>query len=272
MELISAGCRSSVYRARPANSRHDWPADYVVKLLDDRHLEDPLNVHLIQREAFVGRQTTQPHLAPVLAAHVDHPPYFLVTPHLSGGTLHGLFEEGASRPTTVALWITRQVAEALRELHRCGWLHGDVKPANIIVSPDGHTTLIDLGFARRCGLLPADENSFRGTPAYAAPEHFCRAQPLSGTTDIYSLGATLFEMLVGRPPFVDVNPALIAAAHLQDIPQDIRHLAPHIPLRAGRMLARMLAKDPLRRPTADELVATLIDLEIETFDDRCWAA
>lgn len=173
-------------------------------------------------------------------------------------------------PVPHALWVTRQIAEALHALHQGGWLHGDVKPVNIMVSPAGHATLLDLGFARRIADARTAESHdvIAGTPVYCAPEFFCDRICLEPASDIYSLGATLFEMLTGQPPFNETNPADLAAAHLVRQPPDAKQLAPHLLPRLVRLLQRMLAKQPLRRPTTSELIDTLVALEIETLDER----
>jgi serine/threonine-protein kinase len=104
--------------------------------------------------------------------------------------------------------------------------------------------------------------------AFAAPETFCTAQPLTAASDIYSLGVVLFLTLTGRLPFGQPEADQVAAAHLCHAPPDPRSLVPQLPGRVARVVLRMLAKDPLRRPTAEECIELLSALEIETFRER----
>ena len=138
------------------------------------------------------------------------------------------------------------------------------------LSPLGHATLFDLGFAQRPrAAIPAGSRPIAGTLAYMAPETVVSALATDIRSDIYSLGVTLFELLTGRLPFDATDPAQLVAQHRQELPADLRVLAPHLPTRVARLVRQMLAKEPLRRPqTPRELIDRLAALEIETFADR----
>jgi serine/threonine-protein kinase len=245
------------------------PADYAVKLLRPEFAREKFAITMLQRESFMSGQVSHPHLMSVLAAEVDAPPHFVVSPYLPGATIQESLAAGARFPTPHALWLVRQTAEALGALHEAGWLHCDVNPANVLVSPGGHATLIDLGLARRVPekQLPGQE-MVAGTPAYMAPELFQSPGELTAAVDIYSLGVMLYELLVGTRPYEDDDPLDLVNAHLAALPPNLRQRLPNLPSRVARLVRNMLAKDPLRRPAADELVARLTDLEIETFAER----
>jgi serine/threonine-protein kinase len=272
VEPLSVSGRSSVYRARPLGCRSDGPADYVVKCIEAAHRNNPLAVGMLQREAFVGRSVSHPHLAPVLAAHVDAPPYYFVMPRLEGATLARTLADAVRLEAAEALWIARQTAEALAAMHDAGWRHGDVKPANLFLAASGHVTLIDLGFAGRIPQRRQADEPICGTPAYTAPECLSPAHAVTRQADVYSLGVTLFEMLAGERPFGGDEAEQLVVAHAQNAARDVRHLVPTVPKDVSQLVRRMLAKEPLRRPSTSELVAQLIRLEIECFDVRCWAA
>jgi len=268
--LVGEGALTRVFRARPASSPADWPADYAVKTVKPSGQVDAQAARLLVQEALVGREVAHQHLAPVLTAELNRRPEFVVMPFLEGATLARAIAGPGRVTLPMALWVARQVAEALAALHQAGWIHGDVKPANVLVSPVGHATLLDLGFAHRphSGRHVLDRPFF-GTLRYAAPELFTSTVGADARSDLYSLGATLFESIAGRAVFDADTPARLAEAHLRDVPADVRRHAPDTPRTVAALIAELLAKCPLRRPqTAGELVDRLAALEVASLDER----
>jgi serine/threonine-protein kinase len=270
VEFAASGSLARIYRARPAGAPADQPANYAVKMLRPEWRDDPQAIRLLQREALVGRSVSHPHLAPVLAAVVSDPPRLLVMPWLAGASLRVRLATGRQFDLPATLWIIRQTAEALDALHAAGWMHGDVTPGNIQVSPSGHVTLVDLSFARRGDETgSAADRPVMGTCRYIAPEHLTSALAADIRSDLYSLGVVLFEMLTGRPPFLGDGLAELAVAHRQSAPPDLVRLAPHVPREVAYLVRQMLAKNPLRRPqTPRELIERLVRLEIGAFSER----
>ncbi len=265
---LGEGQWTEVYQARPSTSPAIGTADYVVKRLKPEYQEDPLAIRMLQREVYVTQQVRHPHLSSILFAHADRSPHYVVLPYLPGDTLADMLRQRKSLDVPQSLWLTRQTAEALQALHQAGWLHGDVKPANIVVARNGHVTLVDLGLARRLDAPRATEAALAGSLAYASPELFHEQIPLSSASDVYSLGITLYETLTGVRPFPEDDAMELAAAHLTQAVPDPRRLVPNLPPGVGHLLRRMLAKDPLRRPAIDELIDALVALEVDTFDER----
>ena len=270
VRLVGEGALTRVFQARPERSPADWPADYAVKTLKPSFAADPKAAAQLAHEVAVGRRIAHPHLISILAAQTDRRPQYVVMPYMSGATLQDAVASAGRVATPVALWIARQVAEALDAIHRAGYVHGDIKPANIFVSPDGHATLLDLGFARRFDEAEYIlDRPFLGTLRYAAPELFTSSLRHGPASDLYSLGIVLHEMLTGEPPFADQSPAELAQAHLRRVPPAPRSIAPQMSRDVARLLRRLLAKDPLRRPqTAEELAHRLALVEVDTFGER----
>jgi len=290
VELVAEGAFSRVYRARAGAGDAARPPAYAVKRLKPELADDCVAIQLLRREARVGSAIHHPRLAPILAANVERPPYYLVMPWLSGSTLEAIISRQSSddrpqnarngrRPVALqpilaplslihSLWFTRQIAEALAALDAAGWTHSDVKPANVMVSPDGHATLIDLGLARR----PADEDhsidrAQVGTPNYMAPELFVSMVRPDIRSDIYSLGVLLFELLTGKTTH-QAEPSRAGAIPRRLTAFDLRDLPRAAPPGVAQLVQQMLAGEPLRRPQKPaEVVDALTALEIEFFAD-----
>ena len=268
VKLLCEGNLTRVYQSRPADAPSSQRAAYVVKLLRKEWWRDPQAIEVQRREAWVGSQVSHPNLVPVLSASVKEPPFYIVMPKLEGASLAQILTEQGRLDVPVALWIARQTADALAALFEAtGMIHSDVKPANLLVSPTGHATLLDFGFAQ----APSEgwhwsQRPIAGTLAYIAPEMVTSALAADPRADVYSLGVTLYEMLAGRRPFESDDPGELAMLQRETKPVDVRQHRPEIPEAVAQLIASMLAKDPLRRPdTARELAQRLVRLEIDSF-------
>ncbi len=271
--LLGEGRWARVYSARMPGT---VAADYAIKLAKPLPpaRESPLHAQslaMLRREARIGSSVSHPNLVPVLDWQLGGEP-FIVMPRLDGGTLRTILEHrrweygcliGGAKFLPQSVWVVRQVAAALAALHLAGWLHGDVKPENVLVSPRGHATLIDMGLARKLGSRECQGGDLlAGTLAYVSPETFLPVE-LSAASDVYSLGALLHELLTGQPMFAEKDPTRLAFLHLREVPADVCEAALDVPPALARLVLRMLAKEPLRRPAAGEVVRQLTRLEIE---------
>jgi serine/threonine-protein kinase len=161
------------------------------------------------------------------------------------------------------------MAQALTVLQAAHWLHGQICPRHIIVSPQGHATLIDLTHARRLNSIECDCAGMNRTasddfwPEYSAPEWFSLRGRMTAAADIYSLGIVLFEALAGRPPFQAPTRRQLIAAHRSAAPPDLRQMRYSVSRDVAHVVRQMLAKEPLRRPCAEQVVRWLAELEIE---------
>jgi serine/threonine-protein kinase len=265
VEPIAIRLDTAIYAARPIGD--DGDCQYCVKMVRNDVVSADLAVALLRREAFVGRKVFHPHLISVLESHLDDSPYFLVMPLLEGQSVRKRIDRLQTLSISSALWIARQAAEALAELHQHGWLHSDVKPSNIFVAADGHVTLLDLGFVRKLDESGSVvDRQIAGTFNYIAPEMITSTIAADQRSDIYSLGATFYEMLSGHPPLEARTLDELASQHRQRQPNCIRTLRQAVPKKVASLVHRMLAKEPLRRPqSADEVVRELVSLEIDSF-------
>ena len=261
---------TGVYAAQPQGCALDWPSDYVVKALEPPYEEDPLAIEVLRREAEIGREVRHPRLVPILDSHLDSAPYFIVMPRIAGVSLEKVVERVGQFTVPHALWIVRQTAEALRALHEGGWIHADVKPANLVVSKEGRTTLIDLGCAlREHESIHAWDRPVVGTLHYIAPEMIHSRMQTDCRSDIYSLGVSLYQMVTGKLPFDSKSQQDLIDAHLTKRAPDVRGVVPDLNDDVSRLIRSMLAKEPLRRPqNTDELIEIVFRLEVETIGER----
>lgn len=273
LELAAEGGFARVYRARPVEGSPDRAGAYALKVLRPEWQGHPEAITALAREAQLGRRVSHPHLVSVLASRVREPPRYLVMPWLDGTTLSARMKDDRPADLPEILWIARQTAEALAALHTLGWMHGDVQPKNILVSPAGHVTLLDLGLARRwTEEVSAADRILAGTFAYLAPELLISRVSADIRSDLYGLGVLLFEALSGRLPFLGQTLPELISQHQQTPAPNLAPLCPHLPKEVVDLVRRLLAKDPLRRPqTPGELVTELVRLEIVTFGERAVA-
>jgi len=207
---------------------------------------------------------------PILETHLEASQPHLVMPRLQGANVQQALDGVGALVLSQALWLARQVAQALQHLHEQGWVHGDVKPANIVVSRQGHATLVDLGSSLR----PSETSDgparpLAGSLAYFAPELLNPRTPASGSSDVYSLGVTLFQMLAGVLPFPEPTAARLLQAHREATAPNLALLRPEIPEEVADFVSRMMDKAAERRPSTEgTLVEGLSELEIETLQSR----
>jgi serine/threonine protein kinase len=178
---------------------------------------------------------------------------FLVMELVRGSGLADLLrEQGTLHPEFVAA-IGAQVAQALAVAHDRGVVHHDIKPANLLITPDGQVKVIDFGIATVGGPASADQGSVLGTAAYAAPE-LALGQPTHAAADLYGLGCVLYQALSGQPPFSGESVPSLLYQHVHVPP---RPLDSAVPERLQAVILGLLAKDPADRPDAHQAAEEL---------------
>ena len=237
-EVIHESSTTQLSLAQPADAVGSPRWDYVIKRA--RNGADQLegNRQILQSIA-AASCATHPNLIALLDASTTSNQPYMVMPRLEGEPMQSHLESTTSKPLPVALWLVRQLAQALDSLHTTGWVHGDVKPENSVVGSRGHVTLVDLGFASRIHTLP--NHHFRGTPDYAAPEALAGTLAALPAMDIFSLGRVLWHWITRTEQ--------VSQAMLEPV---------------ADLVQQMVSKNPNERPTAAEVVQQLLSLEIET--------
>ena len=233
-----------------------WQADDTVlgrrvalKVLVEELAADDRATRRFVREARATARLAHPNVARVYDFGRDGGVPFLVMELLEGETLAARLASGPLPPAEAAR-VAAAVADALDAAHRRGIVHRDVKPNNVMLTRDGEVKVLDFGIAAAADETHSTTGSgMYATAAYVAPERVA-GEPATPASDLYSLGAVLYELLCGRPPFTGGSPALVARAHLHDQPVPVRQLAPWVPARLAEACEAAMAKDPARRPSS----------------------
>jgi eukaryotic-like serine/threonine-protein kinase len=221
----------------------------AVKLLKPTLASDPVVAERFRREAISVAQLNHPNIVAVYDAIEDNGRQAVVMQLVNGKSLRQLLDEQKKLSPDLTIHIGSCVASALDAAHQAGMVHRDVKPGNILITPDGRVLLTDFGIAK--GLESAgddltNDNIMMGTAKYLSPEQV-RGKRLDGRADLYSLGLVLYECLAGRVPFLGQNDADTALARLQRDPTDITRLRPTLPPGLADLIHRLLARRPDQR-------------------------
>ncbi|HUW12964.1 MAG TPA: serine/threonine-protein kinase [Anaerolineae bacterium] len=254
-EWLGEGGMAVVYKAhQPSLNR-----DVAIKILTGVLARDEELVMRFRREAVAAGALGHPNILTIYdAGTTDDGLYYIVMEYASGGTVKDLLRQG---PLSVdgACDIAAQIADALQAAHDRGIIHRDLKPSNILLAGDGRPLLVDFGVA-----LTASEPRLTrtglalGTPEYMSPEQ-AQGQPVDGRTDVYALGAALYEMLSGQVLFFGETPLATLYRHVHEPAPDLSQMpGVHVPLWLAAVVSRALAKQPEERyQTAREMAAAL---------------
>lgn len=219
----------------------------AIKLPYATHDEQDRRYQQAVTEARMQASISHQHVCRVYAMASDLGQPYITMELIDGGNIREKILADQRLDAAAVVRIGCEAAEGLRAMHRMGVIHLDVKPANLLLDRRGQIKLIDFGLAQR--LSQPRHHSPVGSPYYIAPE-VAREQPIDHRADIYSLGATLFHALVGRPPFdvPDGTTRDVIRARFVDVPPDIRELRPDTPPALASLIRMMLALEPERRP------------------------
>jgi eukaryotic-like serine/threonine-protein kinase len=253
-EHVGSGGMSKVYRA------HDRLLERTValKILHEQYSQDDEYVERFRREARAVAQLTHPNVVTVIDRGEHEGRQYIVFEYVDGENLKQLVErEGALPPKQVAE-LGLQIASALASAHARGVVHRDVKPQNVILTDEGRPKVTDFGIARSSDVESVTlTGTVMGTSEYIAPEQ-ARGEQVDFRSDVYSLGAILFELSTGEVPFRGENPVSVAMRHLHEPVPSVRERRPEVPARLDAAIRRAMAKDPAERfGSMDELIVEL---------------
>jgi diguanylate cyclase (GGDEF)-like protein len=232
--------------------------EYAVKIQELSGPEDPARLSF-RREAAILAAIRHPCLGKVYEVGEDGRISYLAMDLIAGRTLAQAVEEEGALPESRVLSVASDVASALDAAHRVGLVHRDVSPRNIVLRSDGRAVLIDFGLATQTGTRQPDD-VLVGTVTYSAPEQTGMVRrPVDRRSDLYSLGAVLFECVTGRPPFQAPDAGEVVRMHAVSPLPDVRSIEPGVSVQLSRIIARLLAKDPDDR--YQEASSLLSDIE-----------
>jgi eukaryotic-like serine/threonine-protein kinase len=225
----------------------------AVKLLD-RQVTGTIGVERFLREIAITARLQHPHILTLIESGKDDGLVYYVMPFVGGESLRERLTREPRFPVAEAVWIAREVADALAYAHEQGVVHRDIKPENILIS-GGHALVADFGIARaieNCNVCGPSAGITAvglpiGTPAYMSPEQAEGRPDVDGRSDIYSLGCVLFELLAGRPPFTGRNARTVMTQHVTTPPPALLELRPELPAMLVEAVERAVQKDPADR-------------------------
>jgi eukaryotic-like serine/threonine-protein kinase len=259
-ELISrlgSGGMGAVFKARQTSM------DRIValKILSPRLARDEQFVERFMREARAAGKLSHPNIVSGIDVGEAGGYYYFAMEYVEGETLFELIKRQERLESKQAVGIAAQIARALVHAHAHDMIHRDVKPQNVIIAAGETAKLCDLGLARSTeedsGLTAT--GTALGTPHYIAPEQIEGRTDIDGRADLYALGATLYHMLAGRPPFTAPTGAKVMAMHLSDAPPPLAEAVPGISPSLAALVLRLMAKQREARYQSAE--ALLADLE-----------
>jgi len=254
--LIARGGMAQVYRAM--DRQLERPV--ALKVLFPELSVDRTFVERFRREAQAAANLSHPNIVPVFDWGEDDGSYFIVMEYVEGRPLSAVLRDPQPMPPRQIATIGAGVAAALAFAHRHGVVHRDVKPGNVLITPDGDVKVTDFGIARAMNTEESltQTGAVMGTAAYFSPEQ-AEGKGVDSRSDIYSLGVVLYEMAVGRPPFTGDSPVAVASKHVRDMPVLPREANPTVPPALEAVIMKSMAKNPDDRyGSAEELRADLL--------------
>ncbi len=256
LQKVGRGAMGTVYKGLHLGLQRE----VAIKVLHQDLATDSTQVARLQAEARLLASLDHPNIVRALDAGESHGFPYIVTEYVEGESLRDRLARSGPLPELEALRIARALADALEKARRMGVVHRDVKPGNVLLTRQGEPKLMDLGLAKG----PVDtgitqQGATVGTPQYISPEQAQDPRKADTRSDIYSLGATLYALVTGRPPFEGSTLAEVIAKVLYETPTPPRVLNPAVSAETAYLIERMMLKDPSLRYAVPAQAVAAID-------------
>ncbi|MBF6612366.1 MAG: protein kinase [Chloroflexi bacterium] len=240
---VGGGGMALVYKARD----NILGRIVAVKVLREQYASDAQFVARFKREAQAAANLAHPNIVNVYDVGQDGDVYYIVMEYVAGASLKELINSSAPFPIDKAANIAAQILAGLEYAHRSGLIHRDIKPQNVLITPDGGVKVTDFGIAKSVSDLGLTEAGLAlGTAHYFSPEQ-ARGERVVPQSDIYAVGVTLYEMLTGRLPFESDSAVGLAYKHISEEPPSPRAANPSVPPRLEAIVHKALSKEPTER-------------------------
>ena len=255
VEILGEGGMAFVYKAKDKQLQRN----VAIKTLKPNYVNQEKFVDRFRREAQTAANLNHPNIVQIFDWGIEDEPYFVME-YIEGNTLTSIITGNKTVGLNDILYIGSQVANGLKEAHKHGLVHRDIKPGNIMITPDGKVKVTDFGIVS----LQNEESDITktgavlGTASYISPEQ-AQGKPVSFESDLYSLGTVLYELIVGSPPFTGDSPIATATKHLTDKPEKLSNYRKDIPKALENAILKLLEKRPSDRfKSAEDLRALLL--------------
>ena len=253
---IGEGGMALVFLARDLRTGHD----VAIKFLRPEYKENPDFISRFQREANAASKMSHHNIVNLLDVGTTENPYIVIE-YVNGKTLKDIIRDSKTLPEDVSVQIAIRILSALQHAHQAGIIHRDIKPQNILVNQKGYIKVSDFGIARMVGTktatIPDADKSVMGTVHYFSPEQ-AQGEMATVSSDLYSVGVVLYEMLTGKVPFDGDTPVAIALQHVQARPRPLREINPDVSPSVEAVVMKALEKGPVNRyHTALEMAQAL---------------
>jgi serine/threonine-protein kinase len=256
LESVGTGGMADVFRARDLMLERT----VAIKLLHETYSDDKSFQDRFRQEARAAANLSHPNIVTVHDFGFDNDQLFIVMEYIPGKDLKTILRTRGRYSVEDAIPLMVQACAGIGYAHRAGIVHCDVKPHNMIVTPDGRLKVTDFGIARALSTIMPDERAdvVWGSPQYFSPEQAVGEAP-SPASDVYSLGVVLYEMLTGALPFTAPTSEELARLHLEQPPISPSEYIPDIPPALEQIILKVLSKEPAARyRTADQLGRVLL--------------
>jgi serine/threonine-protein kinase len=259
LDTIGKGGMAIVYRAIDLRTGHS----VAIKVLRPEFNQDEEFLSRFQREAEAASKVSHHNIVNLLDVGMDGDSRYLVMEYVQGKTLKDVIRDKGKLPYATAGQIAIRILSALQHTHRNGIIHRDIKPQNILVQSEGHIKVADFGIARMANSSTLTKgDSIMGSVHYFSPEQ-AAGENVAETSDLYSVGVVLYEMLTGQVPFEGDSPVAVAMQHLHNLPRPISEISPDVPAAVAHVVMVAMEKEPRYRYQSALEMATELKKALE---------